>query len=141
MSASLWRGVVLQGGGEQVNPEIIGVGNGFLSLLAGFGLGFFARQAVGIEAGIILNRRQRHIVHVKGRIRHHKIELTHVFKRLFTVAIGLPHIPAKTIHRQVHFCQLYSVEGFLLAVNVQLVFVMRLAQLVQFSSVGFHKLL
>ena len=42
----------LQRGGEEIDPEVISIGNGFLALLGFLGLGLLARDAVCVEAGV-----------------------------------------------------------------------------------------
>ena len=113
--------VVVHGGGEVADPEIVGVGDGLL--LIGFllgGLGGVAGHAVGAEAGIVFDLVHHHLVHVEGRIGHDVIEAAHGAVGVGVIGVGLYDLAADVVQQQVHLGQLHGVRLLLHAVAAEL---------------------
>ena len=64
----------LQRSGKEIDPKIICVRDGFLACVGFLGLGFVARDAVGVEAFVLLDAAQADVVHVERRIGEDVIE-------------------------------------------------------------------
>jgi hypothetical protein len=65
----------LERGGEEVDPEIVGVEDRLLALVGLFQFRLVARQPIGIEALVLFDGGEGHVVDVEGWIGEHVVEL------------------------------------------------------------------
>ncbi len=135
MSASEWRAseaefamtsaarpLVFKRGGEQVDPQVVAVGHGFLAFVGFLHFRFVARDAVGVEALVLLHAGQAHVVDVERGIGEHVIECAKTLVRVFVVGVGLLDFAAQTVDREVHLGEVDGVARFFLAADVHAAF-------------------
>ena len=97
--ASAGRAVArfLERGREEIDPEIVRVRDGLLALLGLLGLGLVARDAVGVETAVLLDRRERDIVDVERRIGEHIVEATERTESVAIIGVGGFNLAAQPV--------------------------------------------
>ncbi len=105
-------------GGEQVDPQVVAVGHGFLAFVGFLHFRFVARDAVGVEALVLLHAGKAHVVDVERRIGEHVIERAEAVIRVFVVGVGLLDFAAQAVDREVHLGELDGILGFFLAADI-----------------------
>ena len=121
MSASGGAALGFKRGGEEIYPEVIRVGDGLLAGVGGLELGLVAREAVGVEARVVLDGFEGNLVHVEGRVGEDVVEGAEALVRVVVVGVGLLDGAAEAVHREVHLGEVDGFEGLFLSADEDVV--------------------
>ena len=108
----------LQRSGKEIDPKVIRVRDGFLALVLLLRLGLLARDAVGVEALVLLHAAEADVVHVERRIGEDVVERAETAEGIVVVGVGLLDFAAQAVHREVHLGEVDCLQRLLLSVNI-----------------------